>query len=37
MKYEEPNLLIIEMSCTDVITLSNGGTGDGDGQGGPWE
>ena len=28
MKYEEPNLQVIELPCSDVITLSNGGFGD---------
>ena len=37
MKYEEPNIQIIEMPYADVVTLSNGGAGDDEGYGGPWE
>lgn len=37
MKYEEPNMQVIEIPFADVVTLSNGGFGDNAGQGGPWE
>lgn len=37
MKYEEPSMQIIEMLYSDVVTLSNGGSGDDGEYGGPWE
>ena len=37
MKYEEPNMEVIKLMYSDIVTLSNGGNGDDDGYGGPWE
>ena len=37
MKYEEPNMQVIELLYEDIVTLSNGENGDDGAYGGPWE
>lgn len=37
MKYEEPNMQVIELLYADIVTLSNGENGDDNGYDGPWQ